>query len=708
VTLLATLVWGCAGDKIEPRVGPGTPIVLISIDTLRADHLPVYGYEQVDTPAISALRQDAILFERAFSHAPITLPSHTSLLTGLLPTEHGVRDNVGVTLELHDDRQFLPLELKKLDYETGAVVSTYVLQRESGLAQGFDYYSDTIDKINKSIVMQRSGEESLGYATSWIDSVADQPFFLFFHIYDPHTPYEPVEPFKSRYPLRYDAEIAYSDQVIGDLIDHLKARDLYDQSIIILLSDHGESLGDHGEYDHGVFLYPSTQHVPLLVKLPHGEQAGTSVARTVGLVDVLPTVLELVGLPVSEAAAGFSLLSDDIDPERSVYAEALYARAHLGWSELTSLIGPRYQFIDAPRPELYDLLEDPQQETNLVESQRRVASQMRTELEQYQRAWEPRGEVDPEALDQMAALGYVSSEIAPGDGPLPDPKDRIESLLLLKNANRKVHERDFEGAVVDLRKVLELEPRMVDAMELLARSLRASGRPEEALAVYQRALSVTQDKQDRLALAVANILMSLKRLDEAEAHLLLFPDDLEAINMMGEVAVRKGDLQAAESHLERAVELGAAPLTTKKLEASIALARGEYQHAIDLTIEAEEILAEHPKKSYLRTVFLTRAKAQAQLGLTAEAEASLLREIDIDSTQLGAFAHLALLYALQNRGPEVGRTLRQMIEENPGPRAIAEAVRTLRFIGDDRAASAVLRDGLNRWPDSGQLRQLVG
>ena len=708
VTLATALAWGCAGEKTDSRLEPGTPIILISIDTLRADHLPIYGYEQVDTPAIDALRQDGILFERAYSHAPITLPSHTSLLTGLLPTGHGVRDNIGVRLELHDDLPFLPLELKEIGYETGAVVSSYVLQREAGLAQGFDHYSDTIDEVNKRIVEQRSGEESLEEATAWIDSVADRPFFLFFHIYDPHTPYEPVEPYKSRYPLRYDAEIAYSDRVIGDLIDDLKARDLYDKSVIVLLSDHGESLGEHGEFDHGVFLYQSTQRIPLLVKLPQGERAGTTVTRTVGLVDVLPTILELVGLPAAESAVGVSLLADAVDPERTVYAEALYARAHLGWSELTSLIGPRYQFIDAPRPELYDLIEDPAQQNNLIESERRVASRMRTELEQQQRPWEPRGEVDAETMDQMAALGYVSSEIAPGDGPLPDPKDRVESLFLLKNANRKVHEREFASAVVDLRRLLELEPRMVDAMELLARSLQASGRPDEALEVYQKALSVTQDKQDRLAIAIANILMSLKRLDEAEAHLLLFPDDLEAINMRGEIAVRKGDLDAAQTHLDRAVELGAPPLNTKKLEASIALARGEYQRVIDLTIEAEQMLADHPKKHYLKTVFLTRAKAQVQLGLTAEAEESLQQEIEIDSTQLTAFAHLALLYALENRGAEVGQTLKRMIDENPGPLAVAEAVRTLRFIGDDRAATAVLRDGLNRWPESPQLRQLVG
>jgi arylsulfatase A-like enzyme/Tfp pilus assembly protein PilF len=705
---VAVLAWGCAGPTSGPRLEPGTPILLISIDTLRADHLPAYGYTGVDTPALDALRRDAILFERAFSHAPITLPSHTSILTGLPPTEHGVRDNLGVRLEWHDDLPFLPRALAALDYATGAVVSSYVLQRETGLAAGFDHYDDTIDKINKRVLLQRSGEESLARAVAWMDSVGERPFFLFFHIYEPHTPYEPPEPFKSRYASPYDGEIALADRIIGGLIDELRARDLYERSLIVLLSDHGESLGDHGEFDHGVFLYRSTQHVPLLLKLPRGERGGTSVGRQVGLVDVYPTILELVGLPVASSVAAVSLLAAETDPQRSLYAEALYARAHLGWSELTSLIGPRFQLIDAPRPELYDLIADPEQRHNLIETERRAAAEMRAELERLKRPWEPRGEIDEQTLEQMAALGYVSSEIAAGDGPLPDPKDRVESLLLLKEANRKFHQGEFEGAAADLERLIELEPLMVDAMDLRAKALLRCGRPEEALAEYQRALAMTRDKQDRLALAVAGILMSLKRLDEAEAHLLLFPDDLEAISMLGEIAVRKGDLRRAEVHLERSIELGAPPLNVKKLEASIALARGAFQRAIELTVEAEELLRGEPNKDYLKTVFFTRARAQAQLGLTAEAEASLLEELEIDSSQLEAFAHLALLHAVQNRGAEVGRTLKRMIDENPGPLAVAEAVRTLRFIGDERAAAAVLADGLSRFPGSPELRALAG
>lgn len=708
VATVAALLIGCGGEPTgDERIAAGTPIVLISIDTLRADRLPAYGYSLVETPAIDALQRDAILFERAYSHVPLTLPSHTSILTGLLPPDHGVRDNLGVEVDLGPSVPYMPRRLKELGYRTGATVSTFVLQRRTGLDTDFDYYDDTRDEISKSVSLYRRGEETLAKATDWLDSVASEPFFLFFHIYDPHTPYEPVAPFEERFPVPYDAEVAYADHVVGGLLDHLRSLGLYDEALVILLSDHGEGLGDHGEYEHGVFLYNATQWVPLLVKLPDSERANTTVGRPVGLVDVYPTVLDLLGLEAPENLAGVSLLAPQVDAERNLYAETFYARAHLGWSEVTSLIGNRYQYIDAPRPELYDLLEDPAQRNNLIQTERRVAAALRNELETYDRTYvASSAEVDDETRDRLAALGYVGS-VAPTDGPLADPKDRVDTLRLLKESNAKFHAEDFEGAVEGFRAVIAAEPRMVDARDTLAKALLRSGRPEQALEAYKEALEIAEGNPSRLILATARVLLGLKRLDEAKEHAELAADEVEALYMLGEIAVLQERLDDARAYVQQAVERDGAALPVKRLQASIALADGDYQGAIDLTVEAERLLADYPNKSSLKGIFMTRGKAQVQLGLQEEAESSFRREIELDPKRIQPFAHLALLYAVQNRGPEVGRTLQQLVEENPNPLAYAEAVRTLLFIGDQRSAGAVLGQALGRWPNSQQLRELA-
>jgi arylsulfatase A-like enzyme/Tfp pilus assembly protein PilF len=707
LTVLAGLTLACSPASEEVGVLPtGTPVVLISIDTLRADRLPAYGYTQVATPAIDALRADSILFENAYSHTPLTLPSHTSMLTGLLPAEHGLRDNLGESLADVDEKPFLPRALKEAGYSTGAMVSTLVLQRNTGLSDHFDLYNDTADMLAKFARLYRRGDETLAEATAWLDTVADDPFFLFFHLYDAHTPYEPVAPYDQRYEDPYDAEVAYSDEVIGGLMTHLRQLEVYDDALIILVSDHGEGLGDHGEYEHGVFVYRSTQHIPLLVKLPGGTKGGTSVSRPVGLVDLYPTIAELLGLPQPEDLAGFSLLSEEVDPARNIYAETFYARAHLGWAEVTSLIGERYQYIDAPRPELYDLLADPEETNDLIQIDRQAAARLREELSGYDREYVAAEYVDDEKQQQLAALGYVGTVVDVGDGPRSDPKDRIHVLRQLKEANMRFHSKDYEGSAAAFRKVLESEPQMLDARETLAKALQLGGRPEEALVTYQEALTLSKGKP-QIALAIASVLMGMKRLDEAEQHALLAVDDLEALHLLGEIAVLQEDFAKAEDYLARARAQDDAPLPQTRLEASIALGRGDYASAIDLTQQAEQMIEGRPSRKTLTGVFFMRAKAQVQLGLTDEAEASFLEEIEIGPAQLGPYTHLALLYAVQGRGTETGRTLQRMVETNPNPLAYAEAVRTLKYIGDPGSANALLGHALSRWPDSTQLRSLA-
>ncbi|MGH9423279.1 MAG: sulfatase, partial [Thermoanaerobaculia bacterium] len=263
--VLIVLLTASCGRQSVGSPSSTMPVILISIDTLRSDHLPAYGYKGVATPNIDALRADGILYERAYSHVPLTLPSHVSILTGMLPADSGIRDNIGNRLS--PSIPTIADLLKKNGYATGAAVSAFVLRHETGVNHGFDFFDDSTRPAAGGEVLgriQRSGGETLQAARRWLDTQGERPFFFFIHFYDPHTPYEPPEPFFSKYPNHYDGEIAYTDSIVGDLIDDLKKKGVYDKALIILLSDHGEGLNEHGEEEHGLFLYREEIQVPLI------------------------------------------------------------------------------------------------------------------------------------------------------------------------------------------------------------------------------------------------------------------------------------------------------------------------------------------------------------------------------------------------------------------------------------------------------------
>src|SRR5437899_512311 len=316
VLLLALVVTGCHRAPSNQ-----TPVILISIDTLRSDHLPAYGYHGVDTPNIDALRADSILFERAYSHVPLTLPSHTTMFTGSLPATNGVRDNLG--FRLAPTVPTLPDLLKKNGYATGAAVSAFVLRRETGIARGFDDYDDQIDPANSGANVgrvQRDGGDTEEIAKRWIRAHARKPFFYFLHLYEPHTPYDPPEPYRSRYQLKYDGEIARADAIVGDFISFLKASGVYDDAAILLLSDHGEGLHDHGEAEHGIFVYREALQVPLMLKLPRQREHGKSVATPVQLSDVFPTICAITGTAAPRTGATSLLaIADGSTPKRAIY-----------------------------------------------------------------------------------------------------------------------------------------------------------------------------------------------------------------------------------------------------------------------------------------------------------------------------------------------------------------------------------------------------
>jgi tetratricopeptide (TPR) repeat protein len=650
------LVWAavlaaCGGSKQAPdpaspetRTADRPPIILISIDTLRSDRLPVYGYDGVQTPAIDALRRDSLLFERAYSHTPLTLPSHVSVLTGKLPESHGVRDNQGYKLA-PGDGPFLPRDLARRGYAAGAAVSAAVLAGSTGLASGFDFYEDRVpDRPGVALGgVSRRGSDTLAAAEPWLRSVAGSSFFFFFHLFEPHLPHDPPEPFAARYSSAYDGEIAAADRVLGELVELLRGLDLYDNAAIVLMSDHGEGLGDHGEEEHGIFLYREALQVPLLVKLPGNQRAGESVASPVGLVDLHPTLRQLAGLDPAVNEVAVSLLHDGDRPKRTIYAETWYPRLHYGWSELTSLIRGRYHYIDAPRPELYDLQADPRERRNLVLRQPAIAAELRDGLAERDRQLTPPVAVDDETRRRLAALGYLGGGAGRTEGRGADPKEKIASLADLRRGFDHYRAGRFEQAVPAFRAALAESPGIVDGWEYLATSLRRLGRLDEAAEAFRQGLEASAEAPHLLR-GLAALEMDRGRYGAAALALqragALAEPEPELVRRLGLGLARAGQFSDAVFVLRPLAERGD-PAATKTL-ARVFSESGDQPAA---AAELQRLLARTPDD----------AEAQETLGLVRlrqrrwpEARAASARAVELDPLRVEAWNNLGV--ALHSAG----------------------------------------------------------
>ncbi len=689
-----------ACHREQPRRQSGPPIVLISVDTLRADHLPAYGYKAIATPALDRLRDDSILFTNAYAHCPLTLPSHVSMLTGLLPPEHAVRNNAGYTFDTKKHTS-LPSLLRERGYRSGAAVSSYILRKETGLAAMFDFYDDAIPLRGEAVSFvhqQRSGSVTVESAERWIAQQSDQPFFFFVHLYEPHTPYEPPEPYRSRYANPYDGEIAHSDQIIGAFLDRLRALGVYDRALIIFTSDHGEGLNDHGEAQHGILLYRESVHVPLLVKLPGSDRRGERVDSPVALIDILPTITGLLGIATPQTdISGRSLLSTP-KSDRQIYSESYFPLINLGWSPLRSLRDARYAFIEAPRPELYDVVKDPREHQNIVAVERRTAAAMRQALDHYPSALQPIEAVDPETARNMAALGYIGSARSrnPATSDL-NPRDQVRLLPRIAEAFRLADLRRYDEAISIMRELLEANPRMLDIREKLADTLAETGHVDEAIAAYQTAIQQVPELGPALSLRIAELHLRRDRLAEAEAHAraALRSDPFNAHTLLARIAAQRRDFAAAQRELTAALTAGGRQPTTLVLKAEIEAQQGALPEALRTIEEAERRAAELRIDKILRLDFV-RGDVLARMNRLEEAATAYEREIERFPTNLQAYANLAVLHAMRGNGRAFDQTLNAMIKANPTARARAVAAQTAEAVGD--------RAGSRRWREGGARR----
>jgi arylsulfatase A-like enzyme/Flp pilus assembly protein TadD len=674
-----------------PKQFPGAPVVVVSIDTLRADHLPAYGYEGVETPHLDRFRRDAILYENAYAHVPLTLPSHASLFTGRLPYEHGVRDNLGYRLD--PAHPTLARLLKGRGYATGAAVSAWVMRGVTGLGDGFDFYEDRIAAppggADAAGRVQRRGEETAALARTWLDGVKERPFFLFVHVYEPHAPYEPPEPFKSRYALAYDGEIAAADAAVGGLLDDLRRRGLYDRAAVIVLSDHGEGLGEHGEDDHGILLYRWALHAPLLLKLPGSVRGGTSVAAPVQLIDVVPTVAALLDVPAPKGLPGRSLL--DPAPDRGrIYAETCYPRIHLGWSELRSLIDERYQYIEGSRRELYDVVADPAQRADIAPANGTLLRARQKELAERPAALTLPKQATTEEMQRLAALGYLGGAVGEVRGPLPDPRTSIPVLADVKAAFRLAASGRDEEAAATLRTVLDRFPSLFDARYELAQTLTRLGRYPEAYEQYRAALRTSPSLAGPVALDLGRVCLKLGRMDEAEANarVAAFSNPGQGHELLARIALARDDLATAEREARAVGGDPSAEAAAAVVRAEVEIRRGRFAEALALAAGAQRMVAEKRVPPVPDLDFM-RGDALARLGRYGEAAAAFQAEIRAFPRNAQAYTHLAIVYGLLRRpAREVDGVLEAMVAADPRPETRELAAKTLESMGNPAGARA--------------------
>ena len=676
----ASAATGQSSRGTPARAPVKTNVLLITIDTLRADHIGAYGYKEAETPTIDGLARSGLLFEHAYSQVPLTLASHTSLLTGTYPFNNGVQDFTGNPLA--PNIRSVAQALEAQGYDTAAIVSSYVLDRSWGLNRGFKLYYDVFKGgsflENDPGLVERKAGDSVDEALKWLRRPRTQPFFLWLHLYDPHSGYNPPEPFRTRFATApYDGEIAYADHELGRVIAFLKQRGLYDRMLIIFASDHGESLGEHGEKEHGFFVYHSTLHVPLVVKPPLASGLKPhSVSDPVPIMGIAPTIVGALKLhdAIEQQFQTESLLAVRSSGAAPVYSESFYSFSSFGWSPVRTVNDRSYQFIEAPKPELYDLRNDPEEKRNLITEQPAVASVLSEELKKLVARYAPTdssagagSQLDAAAVEKLRALGYmayrspVSAEaLAAG---LSDPKDKIldfNTLLdgidagklgdldrerklltqvqetnpdmylvpfLLGEAELKA--ANWKAAQEAMERSLKLNPNFDQAMTALARAFHQQNQDEQALQWVEKAIKANPKN---LRAWYQKGWISVKADPDGamaafEKALEIQPGFAMAHRDLGMILLQKGRYKEAATHLEQAAELG---LAHAKLYNFLGIAysrTGRYQDAVRVytkALDKEPDFAEaHLNLSYVyeklnrpqsaRLQYETACKLQAEL-----------------------------------------------------------------------------------------------
>ncbi len=625
---------GCSREAPLARLRQSPPqnLLLVTIDTLRADRVGCYGYAGAHTPHLDQLAAEGVRFQYAIAPVPLTLPSHASLLTGHYPASHGV--HVNGRQQLPEDIPTLPELLGERIPYRGAVVASASLDSVFGLGRGFVDYDDRIPPAPQNrflLQSERRAEEVARLATQWL-AQAGKPFFLWVHWFDPHTPYEAPLSWSQKLDDPYDAEVAYTDDVLGRFLEGLGSTGSLERTLVVVAGDHGESLGDHGELTHGIFLYDATVHVPLVFYYPAGLTGGRVIPGQVRVIDVMPTVLDMMGVEPPEGMQGVSLLpmllGEQEDLGLEAYLETQMPSLLYGWSPLRGLRGSDWKYVAAPQEELYNLSTDPDELVNLAASQPQRSAGLRSRLQEASTrvGFSPSTAVhylDPELRRQLESLGYIGGrDTDAGEISGPDPKRMAHLLPIIARAVKASEAGRFDAATTDFRAILEENPGNLYARRLLARSLMRMGQTRASEREYRQLL------------------------EDA-------PQDAAAMNVLGTLAMRAGRFEEAERLLTAAKEANPWDPRIRNSLAFLLARRGDVEGAERLMIE---LLAEDP--DFVKAA-LNLATLRHQTGRSGEAEKTLRDLLSRVPENIPALRALAAILREQGRDEEARRLLEE-------------------------------------------------
>ncbi|MFC2165874.1 sulfatase-like hydrolase/transferase, partial [Acidobacteriota bacterium] len=616
----------------------GLNVCLITLDTTRADRIGCYGYDNAKTPNLDYLAANGVKLSNAYCQVPLTLPSHCSIFTGTYPVYHRVHNNGSYSL---DPRHISLAEvLREKGFKTAAFVSSFTVDSRYGIDQGFEFYDDTLqeEEIIKNYRSQRRAEEVYNSFANWMDTNLTSRFFCWIHFFDPHLPYDPPFPFREEFSgSPYDGEIAYMDVYIGKVVEKLREKNLLDRTLIILVGDHGEALREKNELDHGIFIYDTTLRVPFILYCPKNLPQGLVVDSRVRLVDVMPTVLDLLGIPENDEIQGRTLvpyIEGRKKEDLSSYIETYYPRENFGWSELIGFIDREWKYIRAPKEELYDIKGDPAEEQNVIFAEKKSASTMKKKLkdfiENHSSNFEStKKKLTTEEVERLRSLGYMGAEFTEErtEGNLPDPKDRIDEFHILFQAKLYEYQQKYDLAIENYNKIIALEPRMPMNYYHLALVYMKTDRYPEAAEVLKKGIQSVPNPYVLLS-RLAVIYIKLNRLEEAQeanqAALTMKPDHLDSLITAGRIMTELGKHAQSIEYYTKALKIES---ENKRLQIAYAFALvsvGRIDEALDIY---ERLKAAYPDDY---KIYEDIGIAQASKGNTEKALINFKKAVELN------------------------------------------------------------------------------
>jgi len=651
---------------------PQIDVLLITVDTLRADYLSCYDKTKIKTPHIDRLADRGLLFKKAFAQNVVTLPSHINILTGTYPFYHGVRDNAG--FRLSEESLLISEVLKEEGYRTAAFIGAFPLDDRFGMNQGFDIYDDFYGDTSHSndlFFVERPAEKVLDVALRWIKDQGDNPWFCWIHVFDPHVPYNPPQDFKKKYPSDlYGGEVAYVDEEMGKLFLYLEKRQNRDFPLTVFTSDHGESLGEHRELTHGVFAYNSTLHIPLVIFQPQIFPEPKIIKETVRHIDIAPTILDVFGIKIPEVMQGRSLRPLVKKPSRwkeeDCYFESLSPNLNRNWAPLYGLIRGNHKFISLPIPELYDLEKDFKEERNLAAPDKKNAKKLKTTLDNIlktnRQSLSVRKPIDQETINKLRTLGYIAgSEVSPKKKNFSsedDPKNLIGLDSKMQEGTMAFQAGDVKKAVKAFEDILEERPNYSVIYEKLSYIYRENGELEKAIKLLEKAVELELDDpslMSKLAIYYQEAGKLKKAKTILESLVRSFPYDVETLNFLGVTYWKLGSLEQAIEVFQKAITLDKGYARLYSNLGSVYLSAKEYLKA---------------EKNFNAALFYDQNLASAYNGMgvikghenkLSEAAQNWKKAVELEKTQYDALYNLCIVLTKMNQFKEALKYIEQFI-----------------------------------------------